>query len=214
MGVNMAGFCITDDEVCREASKREINRRFFLTRCALRQGGAEPAEVSKIELLMNKIGISSTDRPVVGAALQRAEKTGGPAVAIELSDGRIITGKTTALLGASAALLLNALKELAGIKHDIPLISPIVIEPIQDLKINHMGNQNPRLHTDEILIALAICAATNPMAALAIDQLEKLRGCDAHATTILSHVDENIFMKLGVSLTSEPEYQTKRLYHP
>lgn len=214
MGVNMAGFCITDDEVCRTASKREINRRFFLTSCALRQGGAEPAEVSKIELLMNKIGISSTDRPVVGSAMQRAEKTGGPAVAIELSDGRIITGKTTALLGASAALLLNALKELAGIQHDIPLISPIVIEPIQDLKINHMGNRNPRLHTDEILIALAICAATNPMAALAIDQLEKLRGCDAHATTILSHVDENIFMKLGVSLTSEPEYQTKRLYHP
>ena len=128
--------------------------------------------------------------------------------------GTVVTGKTTPLLGASAALLLNALKVLAGIQHDILLISPIVIEPIQDLKINHMGNHNPRLHTDEVLIALAICAATNPMAARAMEQLEKLRGCDAHATTILSHVDDNVFKKLGVSITSEPEYQTKKLYHP
>ncbi|MBN1891890.1 MAG: DUF1846 family protein, partial [Clostridiales bacterium] len=186
----------------------------YQAKCARRQGIADSAEVSKIELLMNKIGIDVKERPCINVALERSEKTGGPAVAIELSDGRIITGKTTSLLGASAAVLLNALKELAGIRHDIPLISPIVIEPIQDLKINHMGNHNPRLHTDEILIALAICAATNPMAARAIEQLEKLRGCDAHSTTILSHVDDNVFMKLGVTITCEPEYQTKKLYHP
>ncbi len=214
MGVNMAGMCITDDEVCCKAARREIIRRFFQTRCSVRQGLAEIAEVSKIELLMNKIGIDMSERPAIRTALERAENTGGPTVAIELSDGRVITGKTTPLLGASAAALLNTLKELAGIQHDIPLISPIVIEPIQDLKVNHMGNHNPRLHTDEILIALAICAATNPMAERAMQQLEKLRGCDAHATTILSHVDENVFMKLGVTITSEPEYQTKKLYHP
>jgi uncharacterized protein (UPF0371 family) len=214
MGVNMAGFCITDDEACATAAKREIIRRMFLAKCSVRQGLADPAEVSKIELLMNRLNIEATDRPAVAAALKRAEETGGPVVAIELADGRVITGKTTSFLGASAALLLNALKELAGIQHDLPLISPIVIEPIQDLKINHMGNQNPRLHTDEILIALAICAATNPMAERAIQQLEKLSGCDAHSSTILSRVDENIFSKLGVSITSEPEYQTKKLYHP
>jgi len=214
MGVNMAGMCITDDAVCCKAARREIIRRFFLTRCSVRQGLADAAEVSKIELLMNKIGIDMSERPAIHTALERAENTGGPTVAIELSDGRVITGKTTPLLGASAAALLNTLKELAGIQHDIPLISPIVIEPIQDLKVNHMGNHNPRLHTDEILIALAICAATNPMAERAMQQLEKLRGCDAHSTTILSHVDENVFMKLGVTITSEPEYQTKKLYHP
>ncbi|NLT11036.1 MAG: DUF1846 domain-containing protein [Clostridiaceae bacterium] len=214
MGVNMAGFCITDDEACIKASHKEIIRRFFQAKCSLRKGIAEPAEVAKLELLLNKMGIAETDRPAVVASRERANKTGGPAVAVELTDGTVVTGKTTPLLGASAALLLNALKVLAGIQHDILLISPIVIEPIQDLKINHMGNHNPRLHTDEVLIALAICAATNPMAARAMEQLEKLRGCDAHATTILSHVDENVFMKLGVSITSEPEYQTKKLYHP
>jgi len=213
MGVNMAGYCITDDSACREAAKREIIRRFFQSSCTVKQGLGEPAEIAKMDLLMNKLNISVMDRPVVAAARTRAEETDGPAVAIELEDGRIVTGKTTPLLGASAALLLNALKVLAGIQHEIPLISPIIIEPIQELKIKHMGNRNPRLHTDEILIALSICAATNPMAALAMDQLARLRCCDAHATTILSRVDDNVFMKLGVNMTSEPEYQTKRLYH-
>ncbi|HPZ05108.1 MAG TPA: DUF1846 family protein, partial [Clostridiales bacterium] len=141
------------------------------------------------------------------------ESTGAPAVAIQLHDGRIVTGKTTSLLGASAAMLLNALKELGGIHDDIHLISPIVIEPIQDLKVNHMGNHNPRLHTDEILIALSICAATNPTAALAMEQLPKLRGCEAHSSVILSRVDDNVFQKLGVNITCEPQYQTKKLYH-
>ena len=162
---------------------------------------------------MNQLGISSNDRPVVGAALKRSEETGTPVVAIELEDGRIITGKTSSLLGASAALLLKVLKEIAGIAKDIPLISPVIIEPIQKLKVNHLGNHNPRLHTDEILIALSICAATNPTAALALEQLHKLRGCNAHSTVILSKVDENVFHKLGIHITYEPRYQTKKLYH-
>jgi uncharacterized protein (UPF0371 family) len=213
MGVNMAGLCITDDEAVCEASKQEVIRRYFNTRCANRQGLADKSEVYRLELLMKQLGISEADRPVVQAANQRAESTGGPAVAIQLHDGRIVTGKTTSLLGASAALLLNALKELGGIHHDIHLISPIVIEPIQTLKVNHMGNHNPRLHTDEILIALSICAATNPTAALALEQLPKLRGCEAHSSVILSRVDENVFQKLGVNITCEPQYQTKKLYH-
>ncbi|NMA34987.1 MAG: DUF1846 domain-containing protein [Clostridiaceae bacterium] len=213
MGVNMAGLCITDDEAVCEASKQEVIRRYFNTRCANRQGLADKSEVYRLELLMKQLGISEADRPVVQAANQRAESTGGPAVAIQLHDGRIVTGKTTSLLGASAALLLNALKELGGIHHDIHLISPIVIEPIQALKVNHMGNHNPRLHTDEILIALSICAATNPTAALALEQLPKLRGCEAHSSVILSRVDENVFQKLGVNITCEPQYQTKKLYH-
>lgn len=213
MGVNMAGFCITDDEVVSRASEQEIIRRYYNTRCALRQGLAEREEVYKLELLMNQLGITSKDRPVVEAALKRAEATGGPAVALQLNDGRIVTGKTSALLGASAAMLLNALKELGGIQHEIHLISPIVIEPIQVLKTKHMGNNNPRLHTDEILIALSICAATNPTAALAMQQLPKLKGCEAHSTVILSRVDENVFQKLGINITCEPQYQTKKLYH-
>ena len=162
---------------------------------------------------MNMLNISTNDRPCVKAALDRAEATGGPAVAIQLPDGTMATGKTTSLLGASAAALLNALKALGGIHHDIALISPTVIEPIQSLKTQHMGNHNPRLHTDEVLIALAVSAATNPTAALAMEQLHKLRGCEVHSTVILSRVDENVFHKLGVNLTCEPQYQTKKLYH-
>jgi len=213
MGVNMAGYCITDDEVVCRAAEQEIIRRYYNTRCAYRQGLAEKGEVYRLELLMNQLNISSKDRPVVEAALKRAEETGGPAVALQLNDGRIVTGKTTPLLGASAAVLLNSLKELGGIHHDMHLISPIVIEPIQVLKVKHMGNQNPRLHTDEILIALSICAATNPTAELAMRQLPKLRGCEAHSSVILSRVDENIFHKLGVNITCEPQYQTNKLYH-
>ncbi|AGC69016.1 hypothetical protein Cst_c20430 [Thermoclostridium stercorarium subsp. stercorarium DSM 8532] len=213
MGVNMAGYCITDDEVVCRASEQEIIRRYYNVRCSVRQGLADKQEVYKLELLMNQLGISPKDRPVVDAALKRAEETGGPAVAIQLNDGRIVTGKTSQLLGASAAALLNALKELGGIQHEIHLISPIVIEPIQVLKTRHMGNHNPRLHTDEVLIALSICAATNPTAALAMEQLSKLRGCEAHSTVILSKVDENVFHKLGINITCEPQYQTNKLYH-
>lgn len=213
MGVNMAGNCIIDDAAVCRASEQEVIRRYYNTRCAVRQGLAEKAEIYRLELLMKQLGITTENRPVVDAALKRAEETKNPAVALQLNDGRIVTGKTTSLLGASAALLLNTLKELGGIQHDIHLISPIAIEPIQELKVKHMGNRNPRLHTDEILIALSICAATNPTAALALEQLPKLRGCEAHSTVILSRVDENIFQKLGVNLTSEPQYQSKKLYH-
>ena len=213
MGVNMAGNCIIDDEACREASRQEILRRYYAERCAVRQGLANGEGVYKIKLLMNQAGITEADRPVIAAALAKAAETQQPAAAMQLPDGRCITGKTSALLGASAALILNALKALGNIQDDIPLISPIIIEPIQDLKIHHLGNHNPRLHTDEILIALSICAATNPTAALAMQQLPKLRGCEAHSTVILSGVDSTTFKKLGVNLTCEPQYQTKKLYH-
>ena len=213
MGVNMAGFAIVDDDICREASRQEIIRRYYDAKANVRQGNSEGAEVQKIELLMKKSGIDISDRKVISAALVRAESTGGPAVALELPDGQIVTGRTTDLLGPSSAALLNALKVLAGISHDIPLISPNVIEPIQDLKVNHMGNHNPRLHTDEVLIALAISAATNPVAELAMQQIGNLKHSDAHATTMLSSVDLNMFHKLGVNITCEPVYETKKLYH-
>ena len=213
MGVNMAGFAITDDEACCNASKQEIIRRYYEARAAVRQGLSEGDDVTKIEFLMKKSGIDTSDRRVIGAALVRAESTGGPAVALELPDGQIVTGKTTDLLGPASAALLNALKTLAGISHSIPLISPNVIEPISDLKINHMGNHNPRLHTDEVLIALAISATTNPVAELAMQQIGKLQHSDLHSTTMLSSVDLNMLKKLGVEVTCEPVYQTKKLYH-
>ena len=213
MGVNMVGFCISDDEVCCNASKQEIIRRWYAAAVAARKGLGEQSEMRKIELIMNTLNISSADRPVVRAALDKAEATDGPAVAIELNDGRIVTGKTTSLLGASSAALINALKALAGIDKKLPLIAPGVIKPIQHLKVEHLGNHNPRLHTDELLIALTICAVTNPMADLAIDQLAKLKGAEAHSTVILSHVDEDLFKKLGVNISFEPKYQAKKLYH-
>ena len=178
-----------------------------------RQGLSEGDDVTKLEFLMKKSGIDISDRRVIGAALVRAESTGGPAVALELPDGQIVTGKTTDLLGPASAALLNALKTLAGISHSIPLISPNVIEPISDLKVNHMGNHNPRLHTDEVLIALAISATTNPVAELAMQQIGKLEHSDLHSTTMLSSVDLNMLHKLGIEVTCEPVYQTKKLYH-
>ena len=213
MGVNMVGSCITDDGVVCAAARQEIIRRYFSVLCEQRQGLADADMVYKVELLMNQAGVSTSDRPVIAPALKKAEETGMPAASIQLADGRIVTGKTSALLGASAAVLLNALKALGGIQHDIHLISPIIIEPIQNLKTKHLGNHNPRLHTDEILVALSICAATNPTAELAMRQLQKLRGCEAHSTVILSHVDGDTFRKLGLNLTCEPQYQTKKLYH-
>ena len=213
MGVNMAGYCISDDDVCCAAAKQEILRRYYATACAQLRGLCAPVETQRQELLLNQLGLTAGDRPVVGAALKRAEETGAPAVAIEMPDGTIITGKTSSLLGASSACLLNALKYLGGIPKDVTLISPDIIEPIQHLKVEHLGNHNPRLHTDEILIALSICAATNPTADLAMRQLSKLRGCEAHSSVILSGVDVATFRKLGVNLTCEPRYQTKKLFH-
>ena len=213
MGVNMAGFCIFDDEACCEASKQEIIRRWYAAACAVREGLSDGAEQRKIELILNSMGAGPKDRPVVAAALQRAEETEGPAVAIELPDGRIITGKTTALLGAASACLMNALKALAGIDKKLQIITPSIIEQIQHLKVEHLGNHNPRMHTDELLITLAICAVTNPIAGRAIEELTSLRGCEAHSSVILSHVDIDLFKKIGVNMTFEPRYQVKKLYH-
>jgi uncharacterized protein (UPF0371 family) len=214
MGVNMAGYCIVDDEATRAASRDEIIRRYYATMCDRRKARATAEAVGKIELLMEKAGISPADRAVVEAAKSKSEETGGaPAVAIELNDGTVITGKTSNLLGASSAALLNALKTLAGIDDSLDLLSPTLIEPIQDLKINHLGNRNPRLHTDEVLIALSVCATSDNNAELAMQQLENLRDCEVHSTVILSAVDEGVFRKLGMHLTSEPVYETKKLYH-
>ena len=213
MGVNMAGNCIIDDEAVSEAARQEIIRRYYTALCDRKQGLTGDDVVYKIELLMKKAGLTVEDRAVIAPALQKAELTGAPAAAIQLHDGTLLTGKTSDLLGASAAMLLNALKMLGGIADDIHLISPVIIEPIQHLKVDHLGNRNPRLHTDEVLIALSICAATNPTAELAMEQLQKLRGCEAHSSVILSAVDSKVFRRLGINVTCEPQYQTPKLYH-
>ena len=206
MGVNMVGNCIVDDEAARYASRQEIIRRYYETLCDQKKGKRVDEALRKLELLMKKAGVTPEERKVVAPALQRAEQTGYPAAAMELPDGRIVTGKTSDLLGASSALLLNALKELGGMPGDLHLISPVALDPIQHLKVDHLGNRNPRLHTDETLIALSISAATNPMAEYAMEQLSKLRGCEVHSSVILSAVDERIFKRLGVNLTCEPRY--------
>ncbi len=213
MGVNMVGNCISDDQVCREAAYQEIIRRYYAARCALRKGSGTEGEVEKLEMLLQKCGLTDEDRPVIAAARARAAETGAPALAMQLPDGRIITGKTSNLLGPSAALLLNALKAIAGQEKSLHLISPHVIEPIQSLKCDYLGNHNPRLHTDEVLLALSICAATDERAAIAMKQLPLLRNCEVHSTVILSTVDNNTFKRLGVNLTCDPQYQTHKLYH-
>ncbi len=212
MGVNMAGNCICDDEVCRQASNQEIIRRYYNALKGLAEGTSQEEEAYKIELLMKQAHISIEDRKVVSAALKRAEETNAPTAALELADGTIITGKTTPLLGASAAVLLNALKTLARLNDDLHLIAPSVIEPIQKLKTAYLGSKNPRLHTDEILIALSISAATDKNAQLALEQIPKLRGCQAHTSVMLSSVDIKQFKRLDVQLTSEAKYENKRIY--
>ncbi|MCR5791427.1 MAG: DUF1846 domain-containing protein [Lachnospiraceae bacterium] len=204
MGVNMAGNCIIDDDVVCEASKQEIIRRYYITRNAYMNDKAEENEIYKLELLMKQAKITTDDRRVTVAANDRAKKLGVPTAAIELPDGEIITSKTTDLLGASAALLLNALKALAGVAHKQHVISPEAIEPIQKLKVEYLGSKNPRLHTDEVLIALAISAKTDENARKALDQMPKLSGCPVHTSVMLSQVDIHTFKRLGVDLTSEP----------
>ena len=213
MGVNMAGLCIFDDEACREASCQEIIRRYYQALCDVRMGLGDESSVRKLELLMNQANVSTANRPVAAAALKRADETGAPAAAIELPDGTIVTGKTTALLGSSAAALLTALKTLAGLPHDLHVLPQLIIEPIQKLKIEGLGNHNPRLHTDEVLIALSISAATNPVAELALAQLPRLSGCEVHSSVMLAQVDTGVFKKHGQKHTSEPQYHTKKLYH-
>ena len=213
MGVNMAGFCIVDDEVCREASYQEIIRRYYhaLNRLAKEEGSED--EVYKLELLMKQAKINTGMRRVIAPCMERASLIQAPAAAIELSDGTLVTGKTSNLLGASAAVLLNSIKMLGGIPHDQHLIAPSAIDPIQTLKTNYLGSRNPRLHTDEVLIALSMSAATDPVAKKALDQLPRLRGCQVHTSVMLSDVDIKVFKKLGEELTSEPVYENKKLYH-
>ena len=205
MGVNMAGNCIVDDEVCKEAARQEIIRRYYKSMEALVRGTGREEEVYKIELLLKQAHVTIEERKVVPAALKREEETGAPAAAMELPDGRIVTGKTSELLGASSALLLNALKELAGIDHDKHVISPEALKPIQALKTEYLGSKNPRLHSDETLIALSISAADNEDAKLALQQIPKLKGCQVHTSVLLSQVDILEFRKLGVELTCEPK---------
>ena len=212
MGVNMAGNCIVDDDVTRAAANQEIIRRYYDAMCNNTKGNGNPEEVYKIELLMRQSKLTADDRNVIAPALALAEETGAPAAALELADGRIITGKTSELLGACSAMLLNALKTLGDIPKKVDLIDAAVIEPIQRLKVENFGSENPRLHTDEVLIALSISAVTNPTARLAMQQLEKLRDTEAHATVILSATDTRTLKKLGIKLTTEPHYETKKLY--
>ena len=213
MGVNMVGFCITDDEICRTASKNEIIRRYFTAECDKRKGLPVASTISKLKLLMTKAQVAPEDRAFAQEARNKKEETGQPAAALQLHDGRVVVGKTSTLLGASSALLLNALKTLAGIDKEIDLISREVIEPVQELKIKNLGNHNPRLHTNEVLIALSIAAAHDQNAKKAIDQLPLLKGCEVHSTVILAEIDAGIFRKLGMNLTCDPEYQTKKLFH-
>jgi len=214
MGVNMVGMSITDDEVCRKASFNEIIRRYFKATCQVRQGvSTSENEVGKIEMLMQTLGIEPEMRSVVPAAIELAERTGHPAAAIELPDGKVVTGRTTDLFGPSSAAMLNALKALAGIADEIKLISPEVIGTIQTLKTDYMKSQNPRLHTDEMLVALAISAASDANAMRAMQMLDALKGCDVHVSVILSSVDDSVFKRLGMNITCEPAYEKNNLYH-
>ena len=213
MGVNMAGFAIVDDAVCQEASRMEILRRYYTAQTQKLRGECDESLVIKLELVMRQAGVTPDICPAVGAALQRAEQSGGPAGAIVLPDGSVVTGKTSPLLGASAALLLNALKAMAGIDQKLELIPASVIEPISRLKTENLGHRNPRLHSDEVLIALAISGLTNPLAALVQQQLTRLRGCEAHFSVIISAEDIKLYQRLGIHVSCEPKYEVKKLYH-
>ena len=204
MGVNMAGNCIINDDVCCEASKQEIIRRYYSTLNDFAEGKSDESEVNKQKLLMQQAKISTADRKVTVAAKERYEKSKVPSAAIELEDGTIITSETSALLGTSAALLLNATKHLAGINHKIKLIPAEMIEPIQNMKVNYLHGNNPRLHTDEVLVALATLSLKDENCRRALEQLPKLKGCQVHTTVMLSEVDRKIFKKLGVDLTCDP----------
>src|SRR5574344_1631968 len=213
MGVNMAGYCIVDDAVCQQAARQEIIRRYLKAVVDRRNEKVDDAVVDKIDSLLKANDISLNERKCIAAAKEKALKSGAPAAAIELPDGTIITGKTSALLGATSAMILNALKYLAGISDDVLLLPKAIIEPVCNLKVNDLGGHNPRLHLDEILVTLSISAVTNPLAELALAQLPKLRGAQSHSSVILAEVDCSTLKKLGIDHTSEPFYETKKLYH-
>ncbi len=213
MGVNMAGNCIIDDALCQKAAKDEIIRRYYDAVCNNRKGCGSMEEVNHIDVMMKQLGISTDDRACVASAIKKAEDTGDAAAAIELNDGRVITGKTSPLLGAPCACIINAIKALGNLRDEVPLISPVIIEPVQKLKTGILGNHNPRLHVDEMLVALSISSSTNPTAELAMRYLPLLKGTQMHSTVILSELDTNTIKKLGINLTCEPMYRTKKLFH-
>ncbi len=213
MGVNMAGNCIIDDEAVCDAAKMEIVRRYYTALSNQRKGSADARDVEKLRLIMQSAGVDTEYRKVAEVAREKAAATGKPAVAIELADGRMVTGRTSRLLGATSAALLNALKTLADIDDRIDLISPEILEPITNLKVKTFGSKNPRLHPNELLIALSICAVTDPIAAKAQEQLPNLRLCEMHSSVILAEADEHTLKKLGINLTCEACYESKRLYH-
>ena len=213
MGVNMAGFAIVDDQVCQAASRMEILRRYYAGMADRTRGRCDDEVVRKLEIVMQQAGVTPEICPAVAACLQKAEETGAPAGAMVLPDGSVVTGKTSSLLGASAALLLNALKAMAGIDHKLKLIPASVIEPISRLKTGNLGHRNPRLHSDEVLIALAISGLTNPLAAMVQEQLSSLRGCDAHFSVIISEEDAKLYKRLGINVSCQPKYEVKSLYH-
>ena len=213
MGVNMAGFAISDDTVCQEASRMEILRRYYAGLVDRAKGKCGDEVVRKLELVMQQAQVTPALCPAVQAALDRAAATGAPAGAMQLPDGRLVTGKTSSLLGPSAAMLLNAVKLLAGIDDGLNLLPPSIIAPISDMKTKHLGHRNPRLHSDEVLIALSISAVTNPLAERVLAQLDALRGSEAHFSVILSEEDSNLYRRLGIHVSSEPKYEIPRLYH-
>jgi uncharacterized protein (UPF0371 family) len=212
MGVNMVGFAISNDDVASKASKDEIIRRYLKMQCELRNGKVNEESLDKIAFLMRQLNISISDRKCIDKALKKAEETGTVSMAMELEDGTLISAKTSDLLTAPAALLLNALKRLAKIDDSLPLLSKNVIEPIQKLKTSDLNNHNPRLHAEEVLIALAIQATTNAISEIALNQLYKLKGCQAHSSIILPESDLNTFKKLGIDVTEEPVSYAKKLY--
>ena len=213
MGVNMAGNCIIDDAAVKDAANAEIIRRYYNALCQVRKGHAEKDQVYKLKLLMEQAHIKPEDRKVAVVAEKKALETNGPAVAIELPDGAIVTGKTTSLLGACSSMLLNALKHLAKLPDDMQLLTPTVIEPIQNLKTKQLGHKNPRLHTDEVLVALSVCALSDENAKRALEKLPELKHAEVHASVILAQVDVDVFRRLRVNLTTAPKYQTAKLYH-
>ena len=213
MGVNMAGFAIVDDAVCQEASRMEILRRYYAGMVDRVRGKCDDDVVRKLEIIMQQAGVTPDICPAVAACLKKAEETAAPAGAMVLPDGRVVTGKNSSLLGPSAALLLNAIKALAGIDKELDLLPSSIIAPISDMKISHLGHRNPRLHSDEVLIALSISAVTNPLAERVLKKLDDLRGCDAHFSVIISEEDEKLYKRLGIHVSCQPRYEIKRLYH-
>ena len=213
MGVNMAGFGIVDDEACQQASRMEILRRYYTGLVDCVKGKCDDSVVRKLEIVMQQAGVTPEICPAVQASLDKAAESGTPSGAMVLPDGRMVTGKTTSLLGPSAAMLLNAIKLLGGIDKDLDLLPASIIAPISDMKIKHLGHHNPRLHSDEVLIALSISAVTNPLAERVLKKLDDLRGSDAHFSVILSEEDAKLYKRLGIHVSCEPRYEVKKLYH-